>query len=123
VAIAAPEAIAVAFGGDAQRFCAPLCERCGVLERPRKALRFVAHLAPVVARETDGNERERETENEQHHEHFDEREARAARGARTARRAQRSHDPMSLSMPVPPAWPSAPKLNTSTSPRKPGFRY
>ena len=39
------------------------------------------------------------------------------------RRHHRSHEPMSASMPVPPGWPSAPKLKTSISPCRPGFRY
>jgi len=58
----------------------------------------------------------------QHDQNFRQREPGRAADAES-RRGYRSHEPMSASNPVPPGAPSAPKLNTSYSPRSPGLMY
>ena len=115
VRIAAPEPPCRAVGGSAQRFGAHLRARGRMLERAGETARFAhgalasppsnastATLAPIarIASTT-----------------------RISISVKPRGCAHRSHEPMSASMPLPPAWPSAPKLITSISPRTPGLRY
>ena len=110
---------------DAERLGAHRRRGGRVLERAADALRLAPQHAGFVGDGGRDDEADGDREDRDDHEDLDQREAgRARAGARGAGPgAQRSQDPMSASTPVPPGWPSAPKLITSISPRSPGLRY
>ncbi len=89
-----------------------------MLERTGKASRLALGPAAIVALEIGDHDARRDGDDEHDDQDLDEREA-----APVASPHHGSQDPMSASLPVPPGCPSAPKLNTSISPRSPGLRY
>ena len=86
VVVASPEAVAFAFGADAERLAPPLRRGGGVLERARQPARFPCAGAAVVAGEVGGDERGGDAEHDQHDQQFDQREAGRDPGRETARR-------------------------------------
>src|SRR5581483_2122657 len=124
VAIAPPEAIRAAFGGDAERDRLPLRRRARLLERPGEARGFLLQQVAIIAIDAQGHERCGDAEEQQHDEHLHQGEAAPLRpGRRPQPRRYSCHEPMSASAPLPPGLPSAPRLNTSISPCSPGFKY
>jgi len=118
VTAAAPETVGGAVRGDAEGFARPLRQCRGMLECAREALHLALRPASIVAAEIGDHDSRSDGDDDHDDEHFDEREA-----AHCAAALHRSHDPMSESFFAPPGWPSAPKLKTSISPCRPGFRY
>src|SRR6185437_3704777 len=98
-----------------EHFVAPLRALRRVFERAGEAACFARGDVALVRPDERNSQAGDDAEDDDDDEDFDEREARFP--------AYRSHDPMSASTPVPPGWPSAPYVNTSTSPLRPGFRY
>src|SRR5450755_3073753 len=132
--VTAPEAITAAGHRHSERFVVPLREERRVLDRCAEAPALALELCPRIAVEACISERRSEADHDQDHEHFRQGETggmsarehalyvHCAAGARV-RGGYRSHEPTSASTPVPPGAPSAPKLKTSISPRKPGLKY
>ena len=126
VRVAPPEAPAFTFRRRAQRLRANLRAHRSVLERGGEAARFARRAVAVVTVVGDHRDAGGNGEDHQDHQNFDQREP--CRGVPLPRQtccersSYKSHEPISASMPDPPGWPSAPKLNTSISPRTPGLR-
>ncbi len=74
------------------------------------------------AHELHADQADHDDDDRDYHQHLDQRKA-ACRPACLAHLRPHCHDPMSASKPSPPDLRSAPKENTSTSPRIPGLRY
>ena len=114
---AAPEPVFRVAGRYAEHLVTPLCERCGVFHRRTEAGRFALERAPRIALQPRIGHACGEADDDEHDEHFSQRESAGAHAVRSASivrvrrasaRAYRSHEPMSVSKPVPPGWPSAP---------------
>src|SRR5438094_888373 len=91
-----------------------------------EATRFPQRRLARITFKLGVDQRSADADHDQHHQHFDQGEARvrfALHDYSIEPAPHKSHDPISLSKPVPPGCPSAPKLNTSMSACKPGLRY